>query len=386
VNDVKRAVLTRMSQPLSALPSAAVATVDVGAIVDNWRTLARLAGPAQCGAAVKANAYGLGLEPVARALSQAGCQTFFVANLDEAKRLRGCLGAANILVLNGLPPGAGPEMLAARAFPVLGSMVEIAEWAGISGGQPGAIIQVDTGMQRLGLSMADTEALASRRDLLAASGARLLLSHYACADEPLHPLNAVQIQRFAEILPAFPGFGGTLANSSGLFLAGAPKHDLVRPGIALYGGAVVAGQPSPMRRVVTLMAPVLQIHSARSGDTVGYGATATLHRDSILAVLAWGYADGFHRRATCHRQNNDPQRQDIERAGVSLNGRFAPFVGRASMDLSVVDITDIPGVARGDLAEIIGPHRPLADYAASLGTIDYEALTSLGQRVRFSYI
>jgi alanine racemase len=279
-------------------------------------------------------------------------------------------------VLNGLVPGTAAAMVAARLVPVLASPAEVEEWATVSHGVHPAFIQVDTAMNRLGLTAEEARALAEKPDLVAATGATHLLSHLSMAEISAAPLNHAQRDRFAALKALFPTLKGSFANSAGTVLGDAFTFDLVRPGIALYGGDVSDAAPGLVRPVVTLLANVLQVHAARAGEVVGYGATVTLARDSRLAVLSLGYADGFNRHAL---------RPDSG-AGIVLHGRFAPFVGRVSMDLSVIDVTDIPEARRGDLAEVIGPHRPLAAYAKALGTIDYEALTSLGRRTRFQYL
>lgn len=367
-----------MPDPASPVPPPGhgpAAIVDLAALTANWRDAARRAGAAECGAAVKANAYGLGLIPVASALFAAGCRRFFVAHLAEGEALRAALPAATIHVLNGLPPGAAPAMLAARLVPVLASPAEIEEWAVASRGAHPAFIQADTAMNRLGLTADEVAALARKPDLLAAAGATHLLSHLSIGEVSAAPLNRLQWQRFSAFRALLPTLKGTLANSAGTVLGPDFAFDLVRPGIALYGGDVSDAAPGLSRPVVTLSATVLQVHAAAAGAVVGYGATVALARPSRLAVLSLGYADGFNRHAI---------RPDSG-AGVVIHGRFASFVGRVSMDLSVVDVTDIPDAARGDQAEVIGPNRPLADYARALGTIDYEALTSLGRRTRFAY-
>lgn len=355
---------------------SATATVDLAALAANWRDAAARVGPAECGAAVKANAYGLGLVPVASALAKAGCRRFFVAHLAEGEQLRAALPDATIHVLNGLVPGAAAAMIAARLTPVLGSPDEVEEWAAASRGDHASFIQIDTALNRLGLTAPEVEALAQKPDLVAAAGATHLLSHLVMAEVSAAPLNRLQLQRFLAMTARLPTLKRTLANSAGTVLGPDFAFDLARPGIALYGGDVSDRAPGLARPVVTLTAAVLQVHDAEAGEVVGYGATVTLTRRTRLAVLSLGYADGFNRHAI---------RPDSG-AGVVLHGRFAPFVGRISMDLSVVDISDIAETRRGDRAEVIGPNRPLAAYAAALGTIDYEALTSIGRRTRFSYV
>lgn len=360
----------------SAPAHGASAIVDLAALAANWRDAAARVAPAECGAAVKANAYGLGLVPVATALFRAGCRRFFVAHLGEGETLRAALPDATIHVLNGLVPGSAAALIAARLVPVLASPAEVEDWAAASHGAQPSFVQVDTGMNRLGLSHAEAAALARKPDLVAACGATHLLSHLVMAEVAEAPLNRLQWQRFSALKALFPQLKGTLANSAGTVLGREFAFDLARPGIALYGGDVSDRAPGLSRPVVTVQAAVLQVHEAEAGETVGYGATVTLARKTRLAVLSLGYADGFNRHAIRPESG----------AGVVIHGRFAPFVGRVSMDLSVVDVSDIPQTRRGDCAEIIGPNRPLADYARALGTIDYEALTSLGRRHRFRYV
>ena len=355
--------------------------VDGGAIVANRRGIAARVGPTvEVAGVVKADAYGTGAAEAARAMAADGCRTFFVAHVAEGVALRAALAEggpdrARIFVLNGLLPGTESVLAAHGLAPVLGSIPEVEDWAAFGRGEelplPSAL-HVDTGMNRHGLDLAEARALAARPDLVAASGAELVMSHLACADEPDHPLNPLQLERFRAVRPLFPSLSASLANSSGVHLGAEFHFDLVRPGIALYGGAVRTGAPSPMRPVVSLEATILQVRDVRPGESVGYGARQTPKRASRLAVLSVGYADGFHRLAS----------SADERPGGRgfLHGRFVPIIGRISMDLMVVDVTDVAEARRGDVVELIGPHVSLQEAAAAMGTIDYEVLTSLGRR------
>lgn len=371
---------------IHSIPTAeagATLTIDLDAIVANWRDLAaRVRG--RCAAVVKADAYGTGLEVTGRALAKAGADTFFVAQIEEGIRLRAVLPGEAIYVLNGLPPGTESTFATHRLKPVLGSMEEVRQWAAFnadrSSPRPSAL-HVDTGMNRLGLSMEEAEALAADPALLNAIGARLLMSHMACADEPGHPLNAIQILRFTAVRSMFPHLPASIANSASILRLGREADcNLVRPGIALYGGEALCGQPSPMRPVVRLDARIIQIREGHAGETVGYGATWRLMRPSRLAVVGVGYADGIHRIAST--RDGVPGFQGL------AAGQRVPLLGRVNMDLMTFDITDLPdgAIKRGDDITLIGGGIPLDETARWFSTNAYEVLTSLGRRYARSYV
>ena len=357
--------------------AGAVLTIDLQALQDNWRLLATHAGAAECGAAVKGNAYGLGIEPVARALREAGCRSFFVARPTEGEELRGLLPQATIYVLDGLFAGQAEYYAKLDLRPALISIEEAREWAGfgrIYGRQLPCALHVDTGINRLGFSMAEFDALRSDAFTLEGLNFSLLMSHLACADEPAHPLNARQSQAFAELRRWLPGVPASLANSSGIFLGDGYTHDLVRPGIAIYGGNPTPGAANPMRAVAHLEGTVMQVREVAEGSTVGYGATWTAQRPARIAVLGAGYKDGVP-RALGSKQSDGP-------AQVFLAGRRCPIIGRVSMDMMAVDISGLPhgAVTRGSRAEILGPNISIDEAAAWAGTISYELLTRLGSR------
>lgn len=362
----------------------AVLTVDLGAIVANWRDLrARHAGGAVA-AVVKADGYGLGAAPVARALRDAGCRHFFVAHLAEGLALREALGPGPMIaVLGGFAPGAGEG---AGLVPVLNGLPDVAAHAAAAreaGRRAPAILHLDTGMGRLGLDAREQAALAEDpAALLAGLDLLFVMTHLACADEPGHPLNAAQARRFAEAaLRIAPGVPRSLANSSGIFLGAGFASDLARPGSALYGVNPSPGRPNPMRQVVRLEAPVLQVREIPAGATVGYGAAWTAPRPSRIATVAAGYADGYLRALSGQGA--------VGWAVGHPAGRPVPLVGRVSMDLLTFDVTDLPGVAPGDMVELIGPRPGCTpdDLAARAGTIGYEILTSLrGARCRRAYV
>ena len=354
-------------------------TLDVGALIANWRTVAAEAEGAEAAAVLKADGYGTGLERAAAALSRAGCRTFFVATPGEGKRLRQVAPAAIVYILDGLLPGAAADYAAADLRPVLGSLDEVREWAAARGEgvANGCAIHVDTGMNRLGLSLAEARPIAGDSALLRSLAPSLIVSHLACADTPGHPLNAQQLAAFRTIRELFPGVPASLANSAGAFLGPEYRFDMVRPGIALYGAQFIADRP-PLTTVVTAEAMVLRVRDTAAGETVGYGATWTALAPARIAILAAGYADGYHRASSSS--------DDRKGARVFIRGAFAPIVGRVSMDLIAVDTTHVPGVRRGDWAELFGPNVPVDEVAAYAGTIGYELLTGLGPRYRRQYV
>lgn len=350
-------------------PGQGLLRIDLGAIAANWRDLGARHG-ARTAAVVKADAYGLGAAPVARALQAAGCGIFFVAHLVEGLALRAALGpGADIIVLNGFPPGADG---AAGLIPVLNHLGDVAAHAAAAraaGAPRPAVLHLDTGMSRLGLDAREQAVLATARDRLEGLALRWVMTHLACADEPAHPLNEAQRSRFAEAAARIaPGVPRSFANSSGIFLGEGFRSDLARPGCALYGINPTPGRPNPMRQVARVEAEVLQVRDIAAGDTVGYGASWTAREPRRIATVAAGYADGYLRALS-------------GRSFGILHGREAPLAGRVSMDLTTFDVTDIPEAAPGDRLLLIGGEGNTPDdIAARCGTIGYEILTSLGRR------
>ncbi len=355
-------------------------SIDLAAIRANWRSLGQTALPVECAAVVKADAYGCGIEQVTAALVKEGCRTFFVADLAEARRVRATAREAAIYVLNGVLPGTGPAFADAYARPVIGSLVELAEWdrfVSSANWRGGAAIHVDTGMNRLGMSADEVAALAPRMQK-ENHGITLLMSHLACAETPDHPLNNRQIRLFREIRVLFRGLPASLANSSGIFLGDAAHCDLVRPGAALYGVNPTPSRPNPMRAVVGLQGRIVQVRTVARGETVGYGATWTAKRPTRLAIVAVGYADGYLRATSA---------SDAVPGGQAIvGGKRCPLAGRVSMDLLAIDVTDVEGATRrGELATLIGGDIGVDELAAFGGTIGYEVLTSLGRRYHRNY-
>src|ERR1700704_4956322 len=363
---------------LAAAPatSPGVLTVDLDAIVANWRKLEKTAVPAECAAVIKADAYGCGVAPVARALSAAGCKTFFVATLDEARAARDALPSAELYVLDGFFQNSGDTFAKLNCRPVIGDLNELAEWDVFcrrSGWSGGAAIHIDTGMNRLGLNLIEANGIVPRINA-GDHGITLVMSHLACAESLNHPLNAKQVATFREIATLFSGVPGSLSNSSGIYLRPQFQFDLVRPGAALYGINPTPEADNPMQPVVDLKARIVQMRNVERGESVGYGGTWTARRPTRLAIVSAGYADGYFRA---------PGGIDGTRsAEVMVAGKRCPVAGRISMDLMAVDVTDLPNNAarRGHMVTLLGEGITVDELAHHFGTIGYEVLTSLGPR------
>jgi len=374
--------LPEPSTPLADPETGGTLTIDLDAIEANWRALVRQLLGVECGAVVKSNAYGLGLEPVTAKLAKAGCKTFFVADIAEARRVRARTREAAIYVLNGFVPEAASAFVELDAQPVINSTTELAEWDAFVAAQSwrgGAAIHVDTGMNRLGISADEAAALAPRLQT-EHHGITLVMSHLACAETPDHALNAGQIRLFRELRILYHGVPASLANSSGIFLGDSAHFDMARPGAALYGINPTPGRANPMRNVIELTGRILQIRKVPAGETVGYGATWTARRPSRLAVVSLGYADGLLRAGSGI---------DGRPGGVAVIGeRRCPIAGRISMDLTCVDVTDLPegSVHRGEVATFVGKQIPVDEVALTAGTIAYEILTRLGPRCHLVYL
>ena len=371
------ALLSPEANQAAALAAATgVLTVDLDAIVANWRKLEKTAVPAECAGVVKADAYGCGTGPVARALAGAGCKTFFVASLDEAVAARAAVPQAALYVLDGFFQNCGDAYARIDARPVIGDLNELAEWDVFcrrSGWTGGAAIHIDTGMNRLGLTLAEAQGIIPRINA-GDHGITLVMSHLACAELLNHPLNARQLASFREIASLFAGVPASLSNSSGVFLGAQFQFDMVRPGAALYGINPTPEADNPMQPVVDLKARIVQIRNVEKGETVGYGGTWTARRPTKLAIVSAGYADGYFRAGS----SNDGTRG----AEVVVGGKRCPVAGRVSMDLIAVDVTDLDKSAarRGHMVTLIGEGITVDELAHHFGTIGYEVLTSLGPR------
>ncbi|WEJ57445.1 alanine racemase [Devosia sp. FJ2-5-3] len=357
-------------------------TVDLGALAKNWRALDKVSAGALTASVVKADAYGTGIEMASKALYAAGARFFFVATPDEGIAVRTTLPDAHIFVLGGLYPGAANLYIRQSLMPVIGSMDMLEEWLAKcverNEAYPSAF-HFDTGMNRLGFRLNEAVLVRERIERLGYAP-QMVMSHLACSDIPNHEKNRTQLALFGSVLNQFPGIPASLANSAGMMTGRDYHFQMVRPGIALYGGRAVNGRKNPMANVVTLHVPVLQVKEARTGESVGYGASYSLSRDSRLAILGHGYADGFFRSLSATNQRPGGK--------VFLRGKLCPIVGKISMDLSIVDITELgPNLPKpGEGAEVIGPNISVDDQADAAGTIGYELLTALKGRYTRNYV
>lgn len=357
-------------------------TIDLAALARNWRALDTVSAGALTAAVVKADAYGIGIVEASKALATAGAQFFFTATVDEALAVRASVPQAHIFVLNGLYPGAANVYARQRLMPVISSMSMLEEWLAKclerNEAYPAAF-HFDTGINRLGFRLNEAMAVRERIEPIGFAP-QMIMSHLACADQPNHEKNRTQLALFQSILTHFPEVPASLANSAGLMTGRDYHFQMVRPGIALYGGRAVIGRKNPMANVVTLHAPILQVKEGRTGESVGYGATFTLWRESRLAIIGLGYADGFLRSLSS--TNSRPGGK------VWLRGKLCPVIGRISMDLTIVDITDLGSdlPTPGEGVEIYGPHIGVDDQADACGTIGYELLTALKGRYTRHYV
>ena len=358
--------------------AGAVLRIDLRAIRDNYRLLQGLLGSGQCGAAVKADAYGLGVVPVAQALLQESCRHFFVAHLEEAIFLRPHLAAeAQIYVMHGSPVGYEAEFLENNCVPVLNSIEQIISWqklaAKIQRRLP-AIVQFDTGMARMGLSATEAEQLLAHPQLLEGIDLQYIMSHLVSAEAQDNSINQQQLAIFNALRVRMPGCKASLANSSGIFLGKDFHFDLVRPGAALYGIAPVNGQPNPMQPVAYLQGRIIQTREIPAGTGVGYGSTWRSTQTSRIATVGVGYADGWMR--------------SLSNRGIAhIAGQAVPMVGNVSMDTITLDVTTIAAehLQAGALVDLISASNTVDQVAARAGSIGYEILTSLGGRYERSY-
>ncbi|CAN5246789.1 alanine racemase [soil metagenome] len=353
-----------------------ILTIDLDAIVANWRKLESHAVPADCGAVVKADAYGCGITQVTRALAKAGCRTFFVATLDEARAAREVTPTSAIYVLDGFFPGTGDQYAKIDCRPVIGDATELAEWDAFrktSGFEGPAAIHIDTGMNRLGFRPAEAQALLPRIKN-GNHGISLVMSHLTSAEILSDPANGRQVAAFREIASLFSGVPASLANSSGVFLGSQFHFDLIRPGAALYGVNPTPEADTPMLPVVDLKVRVAQVRNIEKGEHVGYGGTWTARQPTRLAIVTAGYADGYFRAAGSI--------DNMRGAEAIVADKRCPVAGRISMDLLAIDITALPPGAtrRGALVTLLNKDITVDELAHHSGTIGYEVLTSLGKR------
>ena len=358
-------------------------TVDLRAIADNWKLIrSNLNSGIACGAVVKANAYGLGVDRIAPRIYKAGCRHFFVANFKEAMQLRSLIGLdAKVFVLSGCIAGAEQEFIRRNVTPVIVSVDMFERWWSVARHESlaEAVLKVNSGMGRLGLEERELQLLCGQPQRLKEAGIAYLMSHLACADDHRHPLNMEQIERFERMSRRLGELGleveTTLSNSARVFLGEQTHCNIVRPGIALYGGN--PGLPdNPMHPVVGLRLPIIQVRKLPAGESIGYGATKRYDDERLIAVVSGGYADGIFRSLS-------------NRGWGYCGGKRVPIVGRVSMDSTMFDVTGAEGAERlkeGDAVELLGEHVSIDELAEAAGTISYEMLTSFGSRYQRCYL
>ena len=352
-------------------------TIDLGAIIANWRYIDSLSSATTTTAAmVKANGYGLGAKNVAEALANAGCTEFFVANLGEALSLRQHLDERghkqlHIMTLHGCQRDGLDDHIAFRITPVLNDLEQLSRWRMCSQQRSDslpALLHIDTGMTRLGFDADQIDWLIENKSALDGLDCRYVMSHLVSAEVADDPTNALQLAAFNEWRRWFPGMPASLANSAGSMLSPDYHFQMTRPGIALYG-ADPADQPTDkLMRVVTWQARIIQLRQAKAGDRVGYGGTHLLDRPSRVATIGVGYADGYNRKLG-------------GKASVLIGSQTAPVIGRVSMDSITVDVTDIdPAHLQHGFVELLHDDYDLSRMAGDAETIAYEILTRLGTR------
>lgn len=363
----------------TALAAGGILTIDLAALRANYKLISNAISPTRAASVVKADAYGLGADKVAPQFYAAGCRDFFVAHLGEALSLQPHIGQdAIIYVLNGLQPQTEALCADNHIVPVLNSLEQVRNWAVLGKAQNRslpALLQLDTGMSRLGLSESELRDLLADLTLLEGIDVKFIISHLASADNMQSPQNHAQLERMQAALKVLPHYAVAFSNSAGSFLEHGYHYDLARPGIALYGGAPQENEPNPMQPVVSLQARVIQCRTVPVDTLVGYGGSYSTKAETRIATIAVGYADGWPR----HLSNK----------GAAYYGDVQlPIIGRVSMDSITLDVSALPEgtLQLGSLVELIGTHQTLEQVAQDAGTISYEILTSLGHRYHRNYI
>lgn len=341
-------------------------TIDRAALAANYRHLAKCSGSAQCGAAVKANAYGCGIDAAVPTLLAENCTAFFVADCLEGIKVREFAPDADIYVLNGLFEEIIGQIKDHDLIPILNAtyQVEIYKNSGLTG--PYAL-HIDTGMNRLGVRMDEAHHILDQM----AIKPTLIMSHFACADNPNNPKNMAQLNAFAAIRAIHPEIQASMANSAATLSHGAAHFDLTRPGIAIYGGNPFDTRANPMQSVMQVRAQIIHLNHVPKGETISYGARFQAPRDMVVATCGIGYADGLPRLSSINQGH---------KLQAHYQGRNIGALGVVTMDLTMFDVTDMADQANiGEWVEIIGPNRPVDDLAQAANSISYDILTSLGR-------
>ncbi len=367
------------AQTAADLAAGGILTIDLAALRANYKILTEQLKPTRAATVVKANAYGLGIDKVAPQFYAAGCRDFFVAHLGEGLDLQPYIGRdTTIYVLNGLQPQTESLCADHQIVPVLNSLEQLQNWAALCKARNHklpALLQIDTGMSRLGLSESELHTLLADLSVLDVMDIKFIISHLASGDNTQSPQNRAQLQRMQNALQQLPDYPVAFSNSGGSFMEDAYHFDLARPGIALYGGAPQEDKPNPMQPVISLQARVIQCRTVPADTLVGYGGSYITKAETRIATIAVGYADGWPR----HLSNQGSAFYDDTRL---------PIIGRVSMDSITLDISALPeGTLKlGSLVELIGKHQTLEQVARDAGTISYEILTGLGHRYQRNYI
>ena len=359
--------------------AAATLTINLEALKANYRLLADRFTGRHVGCAVKANAYGIGQAYAAPALHRAGCGIFFVATFAEAVEVREILGnKPEVYVLAGLDASEIPVARAHNIRPVLNHLGQISDWSAAAKSEDkplAAALHVDTGMARLGLPDYEFRTLLAEKERLEGIDLKLVMTHLACADEPHNITNVMQLDLFREIAAEFPGVEASFANGAGILMGPEFHFDVARAGLALYGGNPVSDTPNPLSEVVHLKAKILQVRKIDSPQTVGYGASHQATGPARIATIPVGYADGYPRSLG-------------NKGFAAIDGIRVPVVGRVSMDLITLDVTNVPEhkSSPGCEVDLLGGSVPSGELAPMAGTIDYELFTRLGRRFKRKYI
>mgnify|MGYP000873490887 CR=1 FL=1 len=362
-------------------PSSGILTIDLSAIQENWRRLNRAVSSANVAAVIKADSYGLGAHRIGPLLAEEGCRSFFVATLYEGLAARKYLPAsARVFVLGGSPAGTEDLFVTSNLIPVLFSVDAVRRWQSFVVARqitPACAIKIDTGMTRMGLSLAEFAELCGTPTF--AINVQLIMSHLACAEDTEHPLNRLQLTRLASLQATakkqWPQVEFSLSNSSGIFLGPEWHFDWVRPGAALYGINPTPGKSSPVVPVIRLALPVMQKRELTETATLGYGAEAKLSPPARVLAVAGGYADGLHRI--------------LGPRGEGWIGRErVPVIGRISMDITLFDASalTLEAFARVEEIEIINTEQDVNMLSARNTALGYEVLTSLGSRFQRRYL
>ena len=354
-------------------------TIDLAALAANYKTMQKNAGKAETSAVVKADGYGLGMAEIAPVLFDAGCRSFWVAQLNEGIALRAILPEAKIYVLNGVPSGTAAQFETYDLRPCLVTPAQVEEWQShCQANKPlPACLFVDSGFNRLGLGEIEIANLMARPDIFEGWELCLIASHLACADDPTHPMNGAQLERFGNALAVLPPAPASLANSGGTMLGADYHFDMIRTGTMLYGCSATAKEEDALSPIASLRAPLLQMRRLSAGDSIGYGATFTASEEMTIGIASLGYGDGLSR----HFGNQSPSP-----IRFTIGGQPVSLLGRISMDSLAIDLTNLPQMPSvGDMVEIFGQDNPIDRLAQQGNTISYELLTSLGSRYNRIY-